>query len=261
MNEQQILQDLDNALTDGRLNDALRLASEHTPFWIENVLFLRILGASLSTLGFVEEGRSVSAFADRLEEHRQTHADVSHRDVEAAAARGHSEPYRREGTTTQWEHPVWELRARMVAEMIPPGATVLDLGCGNMLLERHLPEGCRYVPCDVAPRDERTLVCDFDRGEYPGGQGETVVLCLGVMPYLRRQADLLRHILGRGKPCLVSFKPRELIQTKIEAGVFPPAISLDEVVAMVEEAGFDGTVRYLMGQGDEMLLAAEPKRS
>jgi len=56
----------------------------------------------------------------------------------------------------------WEYRAVAAAPLFAGCARVADLGCGHMLLENHLPAGTQYLPVDVVPRDERTVVCDFN---------------------------------------------------------------------------------------------------
>jgi hypothetical protein len=58
------------------------------------------------------------------------------------------------------------------ADYIPAAAVVLDLGCGGMALEGFLPNGCRYIPCDVGRRDERTVICDFNAGQFPDAEAE-----------------------------------------------------------------------------------------
>src|SRR5262249_11209127 len=59
---------------------------------------------------------------------------------------------------TRWADPgqleaAWEPRAKLAARFVPAGARVLDIGCGAMALERHLPAGCSYQPCDLVARD------------------------------------------------------------------------------------------------------------
>lgn len=54
-----------------------------------------------------------------------------------------------------------------VADYLGAGSKVVDLGCGAMSLERHLPAGCQYVPSDLVARDARTRVCDLNRANCP----------------------------------------------------------------------------------------------
>lgn len=78
----------------------------------------------------------------------------------------------------------WRYRSTLAARHVPPGATVLDIGCGKMALEEMLPERCRYIPVDLVARDSRTVVCDLNNGEYPHADGITHIVVLGVLEYL-----------------------------------------------------------------------------
>ena len=73
---------------------------------------------------------------------------------------------------TRWSdakqlEPAWEARSVMTADFIAAGTRVLDIGCGAMKLERHLPYGATYQPCDVVARDNRTIVVDLNTQSLP----------------------------------------------------------------------------------------------
>ena len=103
----------------------------------------------------------------------------------------------------------WNERARLAADFIPSGATVLDLGCGAMALEGYLPFGCRYIPCDVVRRDPRTLLCDLNEDPVPGAPGVTHITCLGVLEYLRNPQAFLRQLRAFQTPVVLSYCPTE----------------------------------------------------
>ncbi len=91
----------------------------------------------------------------------------------------------------RWSNPAaleaaWDQRAEFAAQFVPAGARVLDLGCGRMALRRFLPADCSYQACDLVARDETTIVCDFNAGEFPdaaAAQADVVVM-LGVLEYI-----------------------------------------------------------------------------
>ncbi|MEO8115840.1 MAG: methyltransferase domain-containing protein [Phenylobacterium sp.] len=99
----------------------------------------------------------------------------------------------------------WARRAGLAAQMIPAYARVLDIGAGAMDLEGVLPEGCGYQPCDLVRRDERTLVCDLNRGEFPDGAAADVVTLLGVLEYLKEPLEVLRKIRALNAPLVCSY--------------------------------------------------------
>ncbi|HLZ74625.1 class I SAM-dependent methyltransferase [Phenylobacterium sp.] len=101
--------------------------------------------------------------------------------------------------------PQWAYRAGLAAQMIPAYAKVLDIGCGAMDLARMLPEGCEYQPCDLVARDERTIVCDLNAGEFPDGAQPDVVSMLGVLEYIREPLDLLRKVRALNCPLVCSY--------------------------------------------------------
>ena len=101
--------------------------------------------------------------------------------------------------------PAWAARAALAAEFIPAGARVLDIGCGAMDLERALPAGCSYQPCDLVHRDDRTLVCDLNRGEFPEADGIDLVSFLGVLEYLGDAPAFLRRVRQLGVPVVCSY--------------------------------------------------------
>jgi len=119
----------------------------------------------------------------------------------------------RQGRTDEarWADPgnleaAWQERSRIAATWIPAGAKVLDIGCGAMTLERHLPEGCTYIPCDVVRRDERTERCDLNRGEIPSRLAEADrVTMLGVLEYLYDPRPILLAAAQAGRTLLFSY--------------------------------------------------------
>lgn len=147
---------------------------------------------------------------------------------------------------TRWADPrnleaAWEARAALVARYVPAGSTVLDIGCGAMALERHLPAGSRYLPCDLVARDARTRVCDLNRGELPRGDlaPGVVVTLLGVLEYLYDARALLAELAGRGVHLLLTYCCAEdTVHLDRGALGWVNALRRDEVTALLTAAGF-----------------------
>ncbi len=121
---------------------------------------------------------------------------------------------RRETDVARWSdanqlEAAWDVRAREACRFLPSAAVVLDLGCGRMALGRFLPPHCRYLPCDLVARDERTLVCDFNREGPPTPQDVTHVVCLGVLEYLYDLPGFLARLQAFGRPVIVSYNPTD----------------------------------------------------
>lgn len=47
----------------------------------------------------------------------------------------------------------WESRIEFMAGFIKANSSVLDMGCGTMVLKKYLPSGCIYQSCDIAARE------------------------------------------------------------------------------------------------------------
>lgn len=106
----------------------------------------------------------------------------------------------------------WDDRAEVAARLIPAGAHVLDIGCGKMALEKFLPLGCTYQPCDLVARDARTLVCDLNRDALPhtAAHAASILVLLGVVEYLADVPRLLARLRASGKPIVVSYHPTDV---------------------------------------------------
>jgi len=103
--------------------------------------------------------------------------------------------------------PTWEARSLLAADLIRAGTRVLDIGCGAMKLERHLPFGCAYQPCDVVARDDRTIVADLNAQPLPSAAIEAadLVVMLGVWEYLYKPDEVFSAFARAGKPILCSY--------------------------------------------------------
>lgn len=111
----------------------------------------------------------------------------------------------------RWRHltvtqsATWEYRAQQAAAYLSGCACVADIGCGRMLLERHLPRGTAYVPVDVVARDERTLVCDLNREALLPLPSVDAVAMLGLLEYLYDVPGFLAQLPAACNTVAVSY--------------------------------------------------------
>lgn len=120
---------------------------------------------------------------------------------------------RRATDVARWRNPQnfkanWSNRAQIVANLIPSGTTVLDLGCGMMDLEACLPADCTYLPADLAPRDGRTLYCDLNSGEIPRVAADIVTM-LGVIEYIHDPRQLFALLSDRWSSLILTYNPAD----------------------------------------------------
>jgi hypothetical protein len=142
----------------------------------------------------------------------------------------------------RWRHmggkvsPGWDERARIAAGFIPPARCVIDVGCGEMMsLERHLPEGTRYIPVDVARRDDRTVVVDLNFAPLPD-LGADYAVALGLLDYLYDVPRILGQIPFRA---VISYSPVDRHEPcdRAESG-WANAYTVDGLERLFHEAGF-----------------------
>jgi methyltransferase family protein len=105
-----------------------------------------------------------------------------------------------------------DARAGLAAQFIPAGTRVLDLGCGNMALERFLPQGCSYQGCDLVARDARTIVCDFNAGQFPAeaARNADLIVLLGVLESIRDIDALFTHLRSSRRDVVLSYCATDL---------------------------------------------------
>jgi tetratricopeptide (TPR) repeat protein len=172
---------------------------------------------------------------------------------------------RKESDVNRWQDPAqlesaWNRRAQLAADLIPSGAYVLDLGCGSMALEGLLPPRCTYVPCDLVARDDRTLVCDFNAGEFPFTRHFTHVTALGVIEYIYDLPSFLRDLRATNRPVVLSYNPADMTRHLDRPALgWVNHLSLAELENALEEAGLAVIVRLPI-DGNQVLFRLSPDR-
>ncbi len=176
---------------------------------------------------------------------------------------------------TRWSdpkqlEPAWEARAVMAADFIAAGTRVLDIGCGAMKLERHLPFGAKYQPCDVVARDNRTIVADLNTQGLPvdAVKAADLVTMLGVWEYIYKPEALFQAFAATGKPILCSYCDVNFtasIDRRRMLG-WVNDFTLDQFIGLARDAGYRASLvkqvdalQYLI-RFDRGLLAAAPPR-
>jgi methionine biosynthesis protein MetW len=108
------------------------------------------------------------------------------------------------------------LDLRLIAEMIAPGARVLDIGCGDGMLIDHLyrTRGCdaRGIEIDMGAVTQAVAHgmpvmqgdADADLAQYPDGAFDYVVLSR-TLQAVERPREVLHQMLRIGRHALVSF--------------------------------------------------------
>jgi len=118
--------------------------------------------------------------------------------------------------------------------------SVVDLGAGGMHLKKFIPSGSLYYPVDYKQRFDQTIVCDFNKKEFPEVKADVYVLC-AMLYYiddpiwlLEQSAEFASHkiIIALNNKSLV--KNPEAMQT----GGFKNYIFFDEIASVLKKFGF-----------------------
>jgi hypothetical protein len=167
----------------------------------------------------------------------------------------------RHSDVQRWSNPdqlerSWEPRSQKAAARLPQGATVYDLGCGAMLLEKHLHPTMRYVPCDLVMRDERTLTCDLNAGELPQGIASADrVTMLGVLEYIFDVRNLLAELHALKRTIICSYCCSDYTQHLDRRALgWVNDYSFAQLAELVERAGYRIKSRERIDPLQELLV-------
>src|SRR6185295_17551290 len=146
----------------------------------------------------------------------------------------------------RWSNPAsfeaaWDARVELAAQFIPAGARVLDLGCGRMSLQRFLPRGCSYRGCDLAARDARTIVCDFNAGQFPseGAAEADIITMLGILEYITDVEGFLTHLRSSKRDVVLSYCATDLTGSVDRASLgWLNHFSLEDLAALFDRHDF-----------------------
>lgn len=110
----------------------------------------------------------------------------------------------------------WSSRAAVVASLVGPVRRVVDIGCGQMDLERWLDPAAAYIPCDIVARDARTIVCDLNAGDCPDVEADVATL-LGVLEYIHVPEQVFAALRQRWPRIILTYNPADRDQDRDRA--------------------------------------------
>ncbi|HTH93044.1 MAG TPA: oligosaccharide flippase family protein [Candidatus Paceibacterota bacterium] len=133
----------------------------------------------------------------------------------------------------------WSDRIGQMAQYIPAGASILDLGCGKMLLQQYLELNHTYYPVDYKDRGEGTIVCNFNRHHFPDRYAD-IAFVSGVLEYVENVPVFIADIAKHTNQCILSYCliedfPNISFRRK-QAWV--NAFSRDDIISLFSQAGF-----------------------
>ncbi|MGE0063967.1 MAG: hypothetical protein AB7T86_18055 [Xanthobacteraceae bacterium] len=102
--------------------------------------------------------------------------------------------------------------AFLIADFVPAGARVLDLGATVPELHSLLPHGCAYMACGKSASREGVLPCDLEGGEFPAdaASGADIVVLHQMIERVADADALAAHLRAAGCTVILSCAPTDL---------------------------------------------------
>jgi hypothetical protein len=146
-----------------------------------------------------------------------------------------------------WGEHEWSVRTRAVAEAIPAGCSVLDLGGGLGHLFKYL-RGCkRYTSFDMKPWTDRTILADFNRGEYPDIRPKfQVAVAQGIIEYVTDVKEFLTKAKGYASVLVITYRPKQR----------PGPMSIDELKEWLKKSGWSIVFGKHISPGEVMFYCS-----
>lgn len=94
--------------------------------------------------------------------------------------------------TTVWGEHIGRVKA--IAQWIPgDAASVADYGEGKLSLKKFLAPNIQYYPIDYIRRSQKTIICDFNNGDFPKIKAD-VSVCTATLVFITAADSLLKHL-------------------------------------------------------------------
>jgi hypothetical protein len=120
----------------------------------------------------------------------------------------------------------WPGRARSVAQLVPAGSSVIDLGAGAQGLRLQLPRDCTYTPVDLPE-------FDMNRGRWPDGRYDVAIMA-GVLEYARWPGAAFRHLHALAPMAIITYSHGG----RRRDPAWVNDLTADEIVVLAAKAGF-----------------------
>lgn len=153
-------------------------------------------------------------------------------------------------------NPAWAERLGLALSYLGDARWVVDLGCGSQDMRSRLPPEAIYLPMDLVKWTPDTLACDINAGSLPTAYIELGDVCflLGVLEYVYQPDPLFSALGQHAEKIVLSYNAADLSSADRHRNGWVNAMSVAEVVALVQRHGFQvtSTGRYL----DQILIEA-----
>lgn len=106
--------------------------------------------------------------------------------------------------SNEYFDPNWKLRIKDMSQYIDSGSVVIDFGCGEMWLKEFITENELYIPVDYVSRGEGTIICDFNKYEFPKIDAN-IAFVSGCLEYIHDVNWFIEKISKSNNKCILSY--------------------------------------------------------
>lgn len=103
----------------------------------------------------------------------------------------------------------WDERTILMSQFIPKNSSVLEFGAARLVLKKHLPKGCSYMPSDIVSRSPDTIVFDLNKDNSSQFEKYDVIFFSGVLEYVNDVKKLIKGLSLKTSKFVVSYAPLE----------------------------------------------------
>ncbi|WRS27307.1 polysaccharide pyruvyl transferase family protein [Oscillospiraceae bacterium MB08-C2-2] len=144
------------------------------------------------------------------------------------------------GLDDQTDWSVHEARILEMSEFIDEEDTsVIDMFARHMYLQKLLSPHIIYYPVDFIQRCSETLVCDFNKKEFPHISADIAFLA-GVLEYIQDMEWFLTHVTSCAKKIILSYHDQEAFPSvNFRRGYgWINDFTIDQIIATLHAKGF-----------------------
>lgn len=140
----------------------------------------------------------------------------------------------------EYFNPKWKKRIKDMSIFIEDGDSVLDLGCGEMWLREYLNESNKYFGVDYKERGENTIVCDFNKNEYPNIKAD-VAFISGCLEYIKDYEWFISKLSQSHSKIIISYCTLEEYSNikDREAKAWVNHLKEEELLSLINSKGFE----------------------
>jgi 2-polyprenyl-3-methyl-5-hydroxy-6-metoxy-1,4-benzoquinol methylase len=117
-----------------------------------------------------------------------------------------------EETKYYWKGKEWSNRLRLIADIIPENASVIDIGGGECNLFEKLNNPRQYVSLDKVVLNDRTIMVDFNTDDFPNLGKFQFIVCQGIIEYIVDPVVFFDNVKKYGKIMIATYRESKKLQ-------------------------------------------------